>query len=552
MAFREPTRGARFITAGAAAALATALAVVVFSLNLLGRRGASESLYHAAVQARQTAEAHLRAQRCDEAEQACHLAGVILDKLADRAAGEPRYRRERAALAETRGLCQFERGASDEAVPAFKEAIDLWSKLLAESPAAFEERSRLAACLSRLGILYRDAGRWDEAESTISRGRLLCETLPANLRDDPRVARSRVGFLDQLGRLFVETGRPSEALTCDTIAVTAQQALVSSAAGTSEDREVLVALAINLAGDFTIVRRPLDAERTLVGAGDVADLLRADFPTAPRYDDLVATVLELRASAVNSDTNRHLEARELLGRALSIREKLVARAPAALVDVAKLAAACDTFASLCRDHGAFDQAESFYRKALSCHSRLTGQDPGAPLYRFDRGRALHNLADLLRGRGRRDEAISLARQAVEELGVLYSNNRDNSEYRTAFSYARWMLCALLLDDDDVQGAAEAVAEYRKIEPSGYEEPLEAARFLGRCARLWRPDSRRPKSHGEPSADTYADQAMSALSCAVQNGFRDLHDLKTSSVYDPLRTRDDFQRLLREVELKGEK
>ena len=81
-----------------------------------------------------------------------------------------RHRRDRAFVAETLASCLVATGASDEAVPAYKEAIDLWSKLLAADPNAREERSRLSNCLSRLGILYCDAGRWDEAESTLTRG----------------------------------------------------------------------------------------------------------------------------------------------------------------------------------------------------------------------------------------------------------------------------------------------------------------------------------------------------------------------------------------------
>jgi hypothetical protein len=43
--------------------------------------------------------------------------------------------------------------------------------------------------------------------------------------------------------------------------------------------------------------------------------------------------------------------------------------------------------------------------------------------------------------------------------------------------------------------------------------------------------------------------MSALLLAVRNGFRDRHDLETSSVYNPLRPRSDFQRLVHDVEAR---
>ena len=133
----------------------------------------------------------------------------------------------------------------------------------------------------------------------------------------------------------------------------------------------------------------------------------------------------------------------------------------------------------------------FYRRALSYRSRLAEEHRADSSYRLGHGRVLHNLAELLRGRGRDQEALSVARHAVDELGAQYRDNMGISEYRTAFSYASWTLCALLLDREDVPAAGQAIAEYQKIEPSGYEEPLEAARFLCGCARLSRAATRSP-------------------------------------------------------------
>jgi tetratricopeptide (TPR) repeat protein len=551
MVSREATQRVRRFAAGAAVAIASALAVGAFSFRLTSTGDQHEAQFSVAREARQTAETQLRSGQCDIAERSCRRGLEALDKLADRLPDESRYRHERASLVEMLGQCQAVRGIFFEAIPAYKEAIDLWSNRLARSPTAFDVRCRLSNCLRTLGTLYRDAGRWDDAESTYFRGRLLCEKLPESLFADPRVTRDRVGFLDQLGRLFSETGRQSEAIECETIAVKTQRALVATSAGTSEDRELLAMLLINLAGVCTGMTQSAGALGALAEACEVASGLQSDFPGSARYGDLAATVQENLADIVKSDTTRGAEACDILGRALAIREKFVAGVTGSPEELAKLAATCESLARVCRDQRAIDAALAAYRKALVYQSRLASEKPNVTSYRFDHGRILHNMADLLWECGQPKEAVLLASQAVEQLGVVYRENLANTRYRTALSYARWTLCALLLDRDDVPGAAQAVAEYLKIEPDGYEEPLEAARFLCRCTERCRVDAKLALSERELSAGTYADQAMSAIVIAVRNGFRDLRDLKSASVYNPLRAREDFQRLLRDIESKGE-
>src|SRR5262249_5314545 len=123
----------------------------------------------------------------------------------------------------------------------------------------------------------------------------------------------------------------------------------------------------------------------------------------------------------------------------------------------------------------------------------------------------------------------------------------NPEYRTAISYAYWTLTAILLDRKDHRAAARTVADYLQIEPNGFEESAEAAGFLCRCAQLTNQDPTVPNSQRDSMARTYADQAMAALHTAVRYGFREAKHLKEDPIYDPIRSRDDFQRLVREIE-----
>jgi hypothetical protein len=53
------------------------------------------------------------------------------------------------------------------------------------------------------------------------------------------------------------------------------------------------------------------------------------------------------------------------------------------------------------------------------------------------------------------------------------------------------------------------------------------------------------------ARTYADRAVDALHIAVRNGFRDAKSLESDPIYEPLRSRDDFRRLVEEIDAMTE-
>jgi tetratricopeptide (TPR) repeat protein len=550
MESRERSPRVRAFLVGAAA-ISAALALVFISLKRHDRAGGGAPLYESACAARRAAETALQANRLDETEQACRNALAALDELALRSATERRHRRERAATLDALGQALARQGVIHEAVPIEKGAVDIWSNLVAEDQTALDDRWRLASGLKRLGLLFREAGRWDEAEFTFRRGRTLCEKLPNDLVADPRVARLRVDFLDQLGSLYLELERKGESLDCYNTAIVSQRALANASPGSGDDRERLIGLLMNQANVLTANGQLFDSERTLREALGHAERLIADQRSTARYRDLSATALNELASTIQTDRARRSETRALLEHALDVEVGQVGGRAQTHESLATAAATCDRLASLFREENLLDQAEGFYRKALGYHSRLSTERPDVAAIRFNHGRTLHNLAELLRARGRQSEALTFALQAVEQLGMVYSTHITAIANRRAYSNARWMLCTLLIDCKQASAAANAIEEYATIEPNGYEEALESARFLCRVIRTSTADSSVLKPQPYSMAQKYADQAMDALFAAVKNGYRDRDELTTAAVYEPIRDRDDFQRLLGEVKLRVE-
>ena len=61
------------------------------------------------------------------------------------------------------------------------------------------------------------------------------------------------------------------------------------------------------------------------------------------------------------------------------------------------------------------------------------------------------------------------------------------------------------------------------------------------------DPRIPESGRTAVAQDYAEKAVALLQKAVRDGYQDVEDLLKNSVLDPLRTREDFQELMKGLE-----
>ncbi len=188
----------------------------------------SKSLLAAARSARAAAESLVEMDRLDEAEHSYKQARMALEKVVARWPGEKSFRRQRAEVVDAIGVIEAARDQLDVAEATDQEAIGLWAMLVAEDPTAVDDRLRMEACINRLGLRLREAGRWEEAEVIYLRGRRLCENLPPSVSNDPRIHQQLAVVLAQLGQLLLDMGRRLEALACYASAVKAQEVAVDS------------------------------------------------------------------------------------------------------------------------------------------------------------------------------------------------------------------------------------------------------------------------------------------------------------------------------------
>jgi tetratricopeptide (TPR) repeat protein len=425
-------------------------------------------------------------------------AGDIWMKLGQHQAAEEAYRHAIACydqqIAEPAAM-SHSLFMSDDAVSSSNK---LRSRIWEEEKSHF--RRGLAASHNKLGSLLMNTGRLKEAEEAYREALALRKQLAA---DFPIVTGDRRNLASShydLGTLLMNTGRLKEAETAY--------------------REVLVLRKQSM----------------------------ADFPTVPEYRaDLASSDSNL--GNLLKDTGRLQEAEETYREALVLRKELAADFPAVPEYRQELASSHYDLGILRRSLGQRGEAEAAFHDALKIQTQLAKDLPKVPDYQNELAETLVNLASLARNNKELGRARQLLEQALSHHRAALKANDRNPKYRASFRENCQVLVQTLLELGDHTAAADAADQLVQaaVDPAG--GVYAAACFLARCVPLAEGDSKLTASQRQERAQAYANRAVATLRQAVQNGYKDAAHMKTDTDLDPLRSREDFQKLVKELEDK---
>ena len=165
--------------------------------------------------------------------------------------------------------------------------------------------------------------------------------------------------------------------------------------------------------------------------------------------------------------------------------------------------------------------------------------------------ALNQFAGLLRklrrpaeAVERDDEAITLAEHSIKENPKSFENSNNLVRSLTGRGLARHSL-------GDFAGAAadigRAVSFLESLPASGDVSPFYSASAYAALAGL---AGQAGAGVSPAEGKAHADQAMALLRKAVDASFGDINLYRTEGALDPLREREDFKKLLAELEQKS--
>ena len=161
-----------------------------------------------------------------------------------------------------------------------------------------------------------------------------------------------------------------------------------------------------------------------------------------------------------------------------------------------------------------------------------------------------NLARMLLARKELDGARRLLEEAVPYHQAALKATPGHPAYRNFYRLNRWRMAETLLELKDHVKAAEAAAQFLQVGVEPPRDAYTAACLFAGCVRLAAQDERLPEAKRQELARTYGDSAIAALRQAIEKGAKEVAQIKTDKSLDPLRSRQDFKKLLVELEAKN--
>jgi tetratricopeptide (TPR) repeat protein len=277
--------------------------------------------------------------------------------------------------------------------------------------------------------------------------------------------------------------------------------------------------------------------------------LAADFPSRTEFRWGLATIYRDRGNLL-SDMGRLKDAEKEYDQDLSINKQLAADFPTRAKFRQALAWSHHARGNLLKNAGRLKEAEQDYAQALIIQKQLATDSPNWSVLRNELGRTCVNLALLHSQQGDWSAAKRLLLEGrPHHLAALKSNPR-NSYYRQLYRNhlaAKTTAQAGLLEPEDAGRTAQTCRDLGWDAPA---DAYDAACALSLCIPIVAKHAKLDEKQRQEATRFYGDGAMKVLREAVSQGYKDVAHMKKDTDLDSLRQREDFQKLVAELEGKG--
>jgi serine/threonine protein kinase/tetratricopeptide (TPR) repeat protein len=383
-----------------------------------------------------------------------------------------------------------------------EKAIAILGELARAHAGVVEYQRDLAASHFGLGVVHSDTGSLDKAEAAFQQALAIQDRVANEHPDGAEYQRARAATRDALGSVCIRTGHYDNARVNLEIALTIWSQLVANSARASEDRYGLAKAQQSLGLAYGRTGQSDKSEAMLKEAAQTYQALIADHPDVPEYrQSLGRTYITLGGQYHNN------------------RQQI-------------------------------DKSEAAHQQALQIYEKLAREHPDVWEYAWQLGRCYSHLALDSQDAGRPDAALTNSDKAIKILeGVI---SRGHGQVR-ADLYDVWIFRAVALAGrgDHARATAEANAVGRQ-EGLGQSNDYNIACVFALSSAAAGNDSKLAPADRTRLKEQYADGAMEFLRRAVAKGYRNAPSLKIDPDLAPLRSREDFQKLVQEIEHTSKK
>jgi serine/threonine protein kinase len=381
------------------------------------------------------------------------------------------------------------------------QAVSLFGALADAQPKVPEYQRELAAVHLTLGLVCSDSGRWEEAEAAYGRAIAIQEKQVAAQPESSRNRYALAKTLNSSGFTLARAGR----MDLDTAAMRLRQALGVLDKATADDepgferRSLLAQIHKNL-GNVSLVKGRYDEGETALEQA------------ARLFGELVRG----RPDAGPEDWESLAQCQALLGRAYN--------------DVSKV-----------------EKAEEVQQEALQIFEKLASEHPDVQAFAYDLGRCYSELAHTARKLGRPELARARYDKAIVILeGASSKGYMKAREVAMTARIGRAVTIAIEGNHARALEEADALARQRYLTPINV---YDIAGLYSMTSAAAERDPKLPPADRTRLKARYADRAMDYLRDALSRGYGNPGVLKGDSDLDPVRSRDDFRKLLADLEAK---
>jgi eukaryotic-like serine/threonine-protein kinase len=463
---------------------------------------------------------------------------VLFEKLASTGPPSARSRSDLALGLANLGIIQGEERHFIEALESFRRAIDLRESLVRDDPTNPGGRSALAAVNHYIGAIHHGNRQFDEALASFQSARGLREELVA-INTVVRYQVDLAKDLNDIGTVQREAGRPEESLRSHEKAREIGAQVARFHPTVPEYRNGLAESLIAIGRLYSATNRPVEALPAYREAQALLETLVRENPVEANFQVQLASVCE-HIGNQNANVIDGVEALRSQSRARELREKLIRDHPE---DVEYVNALSNSFMNqgvLRAKAGNPGEAIEFFRKSRDLRLKVIATRPDDINTKHILALILENLGVWLEKTDQRPDALAAFTQAVENQRAAFRKAPQEVKYRRFLGMHYESLARVQRALNRPAEAAETATERQKLWPDDPTALYQSARELALCILLT----------GPAELENLSAKAMDALRRAVGLGFNDLGRLQNDKDLNPLRPREDFIRLLKEVEEKA--
>jgi tetratricopeptide (TPR) repeat protein len=279
--------------------------------------------------------------------------------------------------------------------------------------------------------------------------------------------------------------------------------------------------------------------------------LVADFPQQTQFRDSLALTYNNLGDLLHA-TNRDEEAETAFRDALAMQKQLAEAFPKQPDFRRVLALNHYNLAALLHKVKRPKDAAAALHEALAIQEQLTADFPKVPDYQNDLGNTLRNLAILHSSQREFARALSFIERARPYRQAALKASPTSVVFRQNHRDDLTAQADIYLGMSDHARLATTANELARFGFDPVNDTYDAACYLCHCVTLAGKDAQFAEVKRKELAQSYADRAVALLAQAVARGYKDAAHMKKDTDLDPLRAREDFKKLLADLDRKVKK